>query len=244
MFAAFGLMSVWLGHVWLPLRSLWDRNTPEPWRRAQRAIHNAYRIHSWIAVALGLIRVRWIGAERLDLPGKKLLVANHPSLLDTTLIVARLPQADCIVGGEYMRNPFLRRAVRAAAFISNDLPPVEIVRTAARYLAEDRTLLIYPEGTRSPEGGLGRFQRGAAHIALETGLDMLPIYIHVDPPYLMKGQKWYEVPARPPLWTFRVGEPIVAKDHLDGTESNVMAARKLTVALRERFEARSLDATE
>jgi hypothetical protein len=41
-----------------------------------------------------------------------------------------------------------------------------------------------------------------------------------------------------------VGEPVVAKDYLDGTESSVMAARVLTRALRERFEARSGDATD
>ncbi len=243
-FAAFGLMSVWLGHAWLPFRGLWVSTTPEPWRRAQRAIHNAYRIHAWLMISLGLIKVRWIDADRLDAPGRKLLVANHPSLIDTALNVSRLPQADCIVGKDYSENPLLREAVRRADYISNDLPPAEIVHTAARYLAEDRALLIYPEGTRSPEGGLGRFQRGAAHIALETGLDMLPIYITVDPPSLMKGQKWYDVPPRPPVWSFRVGEPLVTKDFLDGTESNVMAARKLTIALRERFESRSLDATE
>ena len=60
----------------------------------------------------------------------------------------------------------------------------------------------------------------------------------------MKGQKWYHVPPRRPLWTFRVGEPLVAKEYLDGTESTVMAARKLTTALRARFAGGSLDAAK
>jgi 1-acyl-sn-glycerol-3-phosphate acyltransferase len=243
-FAALGLISLWLGAVWLPFRGLWDRRTPEPWLRAQRAIHRAYRMHAGLMKALGLIQVRWIGAERLAAPGRKLIVANHPSLIDTLLIVSRLPQADCIVGHEYAENFWLRGSVRAADYISNQIGAAEIVRASVRFLHQDRTLLVFPEGTRSPEGGLGRFQRGAAHIALETGLDMLPIHITVDPPSLMKGQKWYHVPPRTPRWTFRVGEPFVAKDYLDGTESTVMAARKLTSALRERFEARSRDATE
>jgi len=72
---------------------------------------------------------------------------------------------------------------------------------------------------------------------------MLPIHIAVEPPSLMKGQKWYDVPPRRPRWTFRVGDPLVAKEHLDGTESAVMAARKLTAALRARFEEGSFDAT-
>ena len=60
----------------------------------------------------------------------------------------------------------------------------------------------------------------------------------------MKGQKWYHVPARRPLWTFRVGDPIVAKEHLDGTESSVMAARKLTAVLRERLAGGDFDAAK
>jgi 1-acyl-sn-glycerol-3-phosphate acyltransferase len=243
-FAALGLISLWLGAVWLPFRGLWDRRTPERWRRAQRAIHRAYRLHARLMEALGLIAVRWVGAERLEAPGRKLIVANHPSLIDTLLIVSQLPQADCVVGREYAENFWLRGAVREADYIRNDVGAAEIVRVSTQYLSEDRTVLIFPEGTRSPEGGLGPFQRGAAHIALASGLDMLPIRITVEPPSLMKGQKWYHVPPRRPLWTFRVGEPLVAKEYLDGTESTVMAARKLTTALRERFEGRSLDATE
>jgi len=243
-FAALGLISVWLGAVWLPFRGVWDRSTPEPWRRAQRAIHRAYRVHAGLMQALRLIEVRYIGFERLEAPGGKLIVANHPSLIDTLLIVSRLPQADCVVGREYAENRWLRGSVRAADYISNDVGAAEIVRLAVQYLSEDRALLIFPEGTRSPESGLGPFQRGAAHIALETGLDMLPIHITVEPPSLMKGQKWYHVPPRRPLWTFRVGEPLVAKEYLDGTESTVMAARKLTTALRARFAGGSLDAAK
>ena len=66
----------------------------------------------------------------------------------------------------------------------------------------------------------------------------------VEPPSLMKGQKWYHVPARRPLWAFRVGDPIVAKEHLDGTESSVMAARKLTAVLRERLAGGDFDAAK
>lgn len=242
-FAALGLISLWLGAAWLPLRTLWDRRTPERWRRGQRAIQRAYRVHAGLMKALDLIEVRWVGLERLTVPGAKIIVANHPSLIDTLLIVSNLPQADCVVGSDYAENFWLRGAVREAEYIRNDTG-ADVVTTAVRCLREDRTLLIFPEGTRSPENGLGHFYRGAAHIALESGLDLLPVKISVEPPSLMKGQKWYHVPARRPLWTFRVGDPIVAKEHLDGTESSVMAARKLTAVLRERLAGGDFDAAK
>lgn len=233
-FAAFGLGSVWLAVVWLRIRAFVDRDHAEPWRLAQRAIQRLFRGHARLMEALGLIEVEWIGAERLATPGPKIIVANHPSLIDVVLIISRLPQADCIVASERAQNRWLRGSVKAADYITND-SGVAVVYEAARRLREGRTLVVFPEGTRSPETGLGYFQRGAAHIALATGLDMLPIEIRVEPRMLMKGQAWYHVPPRAGRYTLRVGEPVIAKEHLDGSESSVMAARKLTRALRSRF---------
>ena len=240
-FAAFGFGSVWLAIAWLPFREVFDRGRAEPWRRAQRGIHRLFRAHAAFMEWLGLIEVRWIGAERLEAPGAKIIVANHPSLIDVVLIISRLPQADCIVGIERAENRWLRGSVRAADYIPND-SGAEVVREAASRLRQGRTLVVFPEGTRSPEGALGHFQRGAAHIALATGLDMLPIEISVEPRMLMKGQPWYHVPPRAGQYTLRVGEPVIVKEHLDGSESSVMAARKLTRALRARFARGSTDA--
>jgi len=233
-FAVFGLGSLWLAFAWLPLRRRFDHKA-EPWRRAQLGIHRLFRFHSGLMERLGLIGVTWVGAEALDRPGPKIIVANHPSLIDVVLIIARLPQADCIISSDRATNAFLGGSARAADYIAND-SGVEVVREAARRLREGRTLVVFPEGTRTPESGeLGHFQRGAAHIALASGLDMLPIEISVEPRMLMKGQSWYHVPPRAGQYTLRVGEPVVAKKYLDGSESSVMAARKLTRALRARF---------
>jgi 1-acyl-sn-glycerol-3-phosphate acyltransferase len=233
-FAAFGVLSVLLGVVWLPLRTALSRERNEPWRAAQRGIHRLFRMHSALMEWLGLIEVRWIGAEKLAGPGPRIVVSNHPSLIDVVLIIAKMPQADCIVAAERARNRWLRGSVKAADYISNEAG-AGVVADATRRLASGRNLVMFPEGTRSPEGGLGHFQRGAAHIALASGLDMLPIRITVEPPMLMKGLKWYHVAERRSLYTIRVGEPVAAKEYLDGRESSVRAARKLTAALRARF---------
>jgi 1-acyl-sn-glycerol-3-phosphate acyltransferase len=239
-FAAFGLGSVWLAVVWLRVRAIVDRGDSEPWRLGQRAIHRLFRWHQGVMEALGLIEVRWIGAERLAIPGPKIVVANHPSLIDVVLIIAKLPQADCIVASKLAQNRWLRGSVAGADYISND-SGVAVVYEAARRLKAGRTLVVFPEGTRTPaDGRPGHFQRGAAHIALATGLDMLPIEISVEPRMLMKGQSWYHVPPRAGRYTLRVGEPVIAKEILDGSESSVMAARKLTRALRARFVGRGV----
>ena len=137
------------------------------------------------------------GAERLREPGGHLIVANHPTLIDVVLIGSLMPQLDCLVKTDASRNPFMRGVVRVAGYVPNDLGEAVVEACAAR-LREGRSLLLFPEGTRSMKGGeLGSFHRGAAHVALSSGRRILPLVIHCAPRALTRGQHWYDVGDRP-----------------------------------------------
>jgi 1-acyl-sn-glycerol-3-phosphate acyltransferase len=98
--------------------------------------------------------------------------------------------------------------------------------------------VVFPEGPRTPEGArLGRFHRGAAHVALRAGVPIQPILITAHPRTLMKGQKWYHVPDRPLGLTLRPLAPLDPKDVLEGGETTSVAARRVPDALRARFLA-------
>jgi 1-acyl-sn-glycerol-3-phosphate acyltransferase len=98
-------------------------------------------------------------------------------------------------------------------------------------------VVVYPEGSRSPAEGLRRFQRGAAHIALEAGCDILPVTLHVTPRVLMKGQPWTSYPDENPVWRVEVGEPIRPAPGPPG-EGRPLAARRLTGVLEDYFAKR------
>jgi 1-acyl-sn-glycerol-3-phosphate acyltransferase len=105
---------------------------------------------------------------------------------------------------------------------------------------------MFPEGTRSPAHALGPFHRGAARIALASGRDLTPVLVACEPPTLMRGQPWYEVPDRPFEYTLRVGDPIAVRPYLEALargESRSRVARRLTAELREHFE-KGLEAGE
>lgn len=237
-FGVFGVGGLLIGLSLVVLGRLQHRSEANA-RRAQRWIHRGYRFFLWFTGLAGLVEVRFEGADRLRAPGPHFIVANHPTMLDCAVIVSRLPQADCIAKADWAHNPWLNQAARAADYLIADQGP-EIVEEGARRLRAGRTLVMFPEGTRSPERGLGPFYRGAAHIALRSGSDLLPVLIRVDPPTLMKGQRWWQVPERKIRFVVSVGEPISPKLQLDGGESRAVAARKLTRALREHYEKRLL----
>jgi 1-acyl-sn-glycerol-3-phosphate acyltransferase len=185
--------------------------------------------------AAGLTRVRIEGLERLAAPGPLVVVANHPTLVDTPLLGQHMPQADCIANPEWADSPLLRGAIAAANYVRNDAGAAAI-EDGVRRLREGRKLLVFAEGTRTPLGvALGPLRRGAAHMALRAGVEIVPVAIACRPRTLMKGQRWHDVPDRAFELHVRVLEPVAAKDVLDGGETPSVAARRLTEAVRERM---------
>jgi 1-acyl-sn-glycerol-3-phosphate acyltransferase len=203
---------------------------------AQRALHRASRRFVRLLERLHLARVRQRDTELL---GRRplLVVSNHPSLIDTPLLLSCMPQADLVVNRAWRENPVLRKAVAGAGYLRAEEREAVVQEAVAR-LRAGRSVVIYPEGSRTPAEGLRRFQRGAAHIALEAGCDVVPVVIQVRPRTLVRGQRWADVPDGVPEWRIEVGAPIRAADHLDGTEPRPVAARRLTAVLQDYFEKR------
>ena len=73
-------------------------------------------------------------------------------------------------------------------------------------------VLIFPEGTRSPEGGLRTFKRGAFEIACRANVPVLPLLIKCNPPALGKGRPWYDIPRRTARFTMTPLPPIAPVD--------------------------------
>jgi 1-acyl-sn-glycerol-3-phosphate acyltransferase len=233
-FVVFGLGAVVIAVLILPVLELLSWRRSDAQRRVQLLIHHAFRFFAWSMITIGLIRVTWIGRERLR-NRPILVVANHPTLIDVVLLVAAMPQADCIVKTAAERHLLFRRVVRAAGYIPNDRPEA-LIAAGTEYLRQGRSLLLFPEGTRSPEGQLGRFRRGAARIALRSGHDLVPVVITCSPPTLMKGQPWYAVPACTAHVTLTVKDPIPVRDHPTDGKTEAGGARELTKFLQGFYE--------
>lgn len=230
-FVVFGVAALGLALLVFPLCHLAGGDARLKQARVQRVIHNAYRFFVALMETLGLIRTDWFGAERLLGPGPHLVVANHPTLIDAVHVISRLPQADCVIGADYAQNPFVGLAASWAGYITN-ARGAAVVDACAERLRAGRTVVLFPEGTRSPRNGMHPFRRGAAHIALRAGVSFVPVVISCVPSMLSKGQRWWDVPERTSRFTIHVLDPIELPE---AGAADVLVARRLTATLRERI---------
>ena len=160
-----------------------------------------------------------------------IVVANHPTLIDVVFLLAYIEQANCVVKSAVWHNPFMRWAVRCAAYIPNeDLET--LLNSCERALRAGETLIIFPEATRTVPGKPIQLQRGAANIALRAGAAVNIVQIRCEPSTLSKAEPWYRVPEQRPCLSVRLRDSLRPHDFLRPGEHVGVAARRLTSALQ------------
>ncbi len=236
-FAVFGIGGLLLGGLLLPLLLL----VGDPARRrrlARRLVQFSFASHVALMRRLGVMTYEIRGGERLQRNGL-LILANHPTLIDVVLLIAQLPNADCVVKQAVACNPFMRGPVRAAGYVSND-DGAGLIDDCIAAVHAGGNLVIFPEGTRTVPGQPLRLQRGAANIAVRGRLDITPVRITCTPPTLTKGQKWYRVPSRRFHVQLEVGEDLPIAPFLAGADDtprgDALAARRVTDHLAHYFD--------
>ncbi len=156
-----------------------------------------------------------------------IFAANHSSHLDAPLFMAALPlrwrlKLRVAAAADYFFNHFwkafaVRLALNAVAFTRKGAGCKESLTAATRLLANGQSLLIFPEGTRSPDGSLQAFKWGVGWLAATSRARVVPVYIEGTHLLMPKGANWPKA-GRVKI-TF--GEPLSFKS---GSEAQQIAA--------------------
>lgn len=231
-FAAFGLGGLALSTLVFPVLLL--SHSKDRSRHARWIIHKSFGVFMGLMETVGIMRLEVIGAEQLRNCRNTLVLANHPTLIDVVAMISLMPEASCVVKRALWKNPFLGGVVRAADYVSNS-DPENLIDDCADDLTAGNPLIIFPEGTRSQYGKPLRFLRGAAYIALKSGMPILPVLINCSPSTLSKRERWYHIPHRRFHLRIEVLAPISASRWINAGEPPTIAARKLTQGLETYF---------
>ncbi len=133
-----------------------------------------------VAIMKLLFRLEGHGQAHIPATGPVLLVANHSSLLDPPLVGGMSPRRmNFLAKAELFRIPLFGGLIRRLGSrpVRREGADAGALRTALRVLREDGVLLVFPEGTRGPEGVLREPKGGAGMLAVLSGAPVVPAYV-------------------------------------------------------------------
>jgi len=133
------------------------------------------------------VRKNISGTENIDISRPVIFIANHTSFLDILLAIMLNPKIVLMVKGWVYNSPFFGPVIRYAGYVYTDDGPEENIQKMKALVADGYSLLVFPEGTRSQDGKIGRFHKGAFYLAEQLNLDIQPILLHGASEVLPKG---------------------------------------------------------
>jgi 1-acyl-sn-glycerol-3-phosphate acyltransferase len=184
-------------------------------------------------------RMRIDGRAHLPESGSYILVCNHTSHLDTLCMMCSVPlkqihRAFPAAAADYFFSSLPRSAI--SAILINAMPfdrkakGAESLTVCSRLLAnEGNILIIFPEGTRTTTGEMGRFRSGIARLVVGTELPVIPCFLEGGLKAWPKGK----LLPRPRRLHLRIGAP-QSYSHLDKSSASV---RSICQDLEERVAA-------
>jgi 1-acyl-sn-glycerol-3-phosphate acyltransferase len=159
------------------------------------------------------IKVETSGLENIPLNKSLILVANHQGAADIPVLLAYLPvRFRFAIKKELFNIPLFGWYLRQAGYFPIDrqviLSAFKTLDQIIRILKAGESVMIFPEGTRSRDGSLGKFKRGSLMAALKSGAPIVPIAIDGSYNIMPKGSYLFN-PSRIKL---SVGQPIYITD--------------------------------
>lgn len=137
------------------------------------------------------------------------VIANHQSFLDLPLVMRLHPRLIILTNDRVWRNPVYGIPIRYAQFYPVGTGYEALIDHLRGLVAQGYSIMLFPEGTRSVDGSLGRMRSGAFKLAKDLSLDIVPLYIHgagkilpKKESLIRKGSVTVEIGKRIPFVTF------------------------------------------
>ncbi len=178
----FALGALYIGCVLFPLLSLKYKGK-ERRKKFARIIKISWKFFISVMENSKEIKVH-IDGNLSDIKGK-VVVASHPSFIDIILLIGNMPASLCLAKKDLLKNPVMRNIVKSL-YIINDVEPEEFKKSAVEALNDGYNIIIFPTGTRTLPGEDVKIHKGAAQIAIAAGVDIIPVRIETDFPFLIK----------------------------------------------------------
>lgn len=148
----------------------------------ENIVHKIANLWAKVLLLISTTKIEVIGGENVLTSAPQIFMANHASDLDILIVLAHIPmQFRWIAKKELFRIPLFGKAMRNAVYIEIDRQhherALQGIDEAARKIREGKSVMSFPEGTRSWDGKIKPFKQGMFYLAIKSGVPIVPISI-------------------------------------------------------------------
>lgn len=159
-----------------------------PIKKRKLFYHYIVRGALWVLTYMMVnVRKRHEGLANMDFSKPAVIIANHASFLDILVTVMQHPRLILLTNKWVYYSPVFGKVVQLADYY----PVMEGADAATEkfvdIVKDGYSIVVFPEGTRSPDGKLKRFHKGAFYLADELKLDIVPMLLHGTGDTIKKG---------------------------------------------------------
>lgn len=195
--------------------------------RMQNVFRFCFRI--WLFFMRAGCLLKYVPGSGKPLGGPCIIIANHPGLFDVLFLIREIPGLSVLVKRSLAQSLPIAPMLRLSGYVlspdNRTISPIQSFQEAVDQLNIGYKFQLFPEGTRSPSGGLHHFNAGAFKIAQKLNLPVQPVFIKNIPPFLPKKEPWYLPPREISLFQLDFWEPIPPPE-----KGNIREITKITEA--------------
>jgi 1-acyl-sn-glycerol-3-phosphate acyltransferase len=164
-----------------------------PFDREGRVVHHYARLWGKVALLANRVKVRVEGMEHLKGEGPYIFMSNHQGSYDIFALLGHLPfQFKWLAKKELFSIPFFGWTMAAAGYVSIDREgtrkTVQAMNEAAQKIRDGMSVVVFPEGSRSPDGSIQPFKKGGFTLAIKSRVPIIPIAINGSREIMPKGK--------------------------------------------------------
>lgn len=196
-----------------------------------RCYHAHARLWSWLALKMGGARLKVSGTELILVGQPLIFMGNHQSNFDILALYHAIPQRfNWLAKEELFKIPVFGHSMRRAGYISlnrgDGREAIKSLEEAASAIRDGTSLIVFPEGTRTRDGNLLPFKKGAFLLAAKAGVPIIPFTINGS----RKVNPRNRLEVYPGEISIRFGAPILPTGPTSRQRAELMGQVRLSIA--------------
>ena len=225
----FALGALTIGLLIIPVSAIFLRDVKHR-KFCANVIHKSWKIFTKVMCLFGSIKVEFIGDFK-DIKGK-VIVASHPSLIDIVLLIGLIPNSLCLAKKALLKNPIMYKIVKCL-YIINDIDIDEFQEETKKALENGFNIIIFPTGTRTLPNENIVLHKGAAQIAINANVNIVPITIESDYTLLIKNHFPLDAGTKPAQFKITKQEEINISEYKNKSTTEIKLRKLITDKIKE-----------